>query len=260
MAQTPETTEFRYGEGSLLYRLLYKGCKWFSPRYRLYGTENLPQEPCIIVGNHSHLYGPIAAEIYMPRPHYIWCAGEMMDRKEVPAYAYQDFWSGKPKEVRWFYRLMSHLVAPLAEHIFKYAHTIPVYRDTRVMTTYRRTVEKLDGGADVVIFPESYEPYNHIVWKLHERFADVARMYSRRSGKNICFVPMYLAPKLSGIHFGKPVRFDPEAPPEEERKRICRAMMEGITAMAEALPEHIVIPYPNMPSKDYRTNKQPLSP
>lgn len=260
MEQTPETNDFKYGEGSLLYRFIYRCCRLLSPKYRLYGTENLPKEPCVIVGNHCHMYGPIAAEIYMPRPHYIWCAGEMMDRKEVPAYAYQDFWSGKPRRSQWFYHLLSHLIAPLAAHLFNNAHTIPVYRDTRVMTTYRRTVEKLDRGADVVIFPESYEPYNHIIWKLHEQFVDVARMYCRRTGKQISFVPMYLAPKLSSIHFGEPVPFNPEAVPEEERKRICNALMEAITAMAEALPEHIVIPYPNMPAKEYQKSKQPLLP
>ena len=43
---------------------IYKVLRWliwlFSPKYRLEGTENLPDEPCVIVGNHSHMYGPIA--------------------------------------------------------------------------------------------------------------------------------------------------------------------------------------------------------
>ena len=42
---------------------IYKVLRWliwlFSPKYRLEGTENLPDEPCVIVGNHSHMYGPI---------------------------------------------------------------------------------------------------------------------------------------------------------------------------------------------------------
>ena len=81
----------------------YRVIRWlvwvFSPKYRLEGTENLPQEPCVIVGNHSHMYGPIAGELYIPGKHYVWCAGEMMNWKEVHAYAYRDFWFGKPKAV-----------------------------------------------------------------------------------------------------------------------------------------------------------------
>ena len=42
---------------------------------------------------------------------------------------------------------------------------------------------------------------------------------------------------------------------EEERKRISQAMMDGITELARALPEHIVVPYPNMPKRCYPSNK-----
>ena len=82
---------------------IYRVIRWlvwlFSPKYRLEGTENLPQEPCVIVGNHSHMYGPIAGELYTPGKHYVWCAGEMMHREEVAAYAYQDFWSDRKSVV-----------------------------------------------------------------------------------------------------------------------------------------------------------------
>ena len=151
-----------------MYRLIRSAVRAFSPKYQLYGTEKLPDEPCVIVGNHSQMYGPIAAELYMPRSHYTWCVGEMMDRKEVPAYAFQDFWSMKPRRLRWFYRLLSHLIAPLSEYIFTHAHTIPVYHDVRVMTTFRQSIELLEGKADLVIFPEKNQPYNHIL--CHIRF------------------------------------------------------------------------------------------
>ena len=65
---------------------VYRVIRWlvwlFSPKYQLEGTENLPDEPCVIVGNHSHMYGPIEGELYTPGKHYVWCAGEMMNREE----------------------------------------------------------------------------------------------------------------------------------------------------------------------------------
>ena len=238
----------------LFYRLIVRTVRRFSPKYRLYGTENLPQEPCVIIGNHCQMYGPIAAELYMPRPHYIWCIGEMMDRKEVPAYAFRDFWSMKPRSLHWFYRLLSHLIAPLAEYVFTHAHTIPVYHDTRVMTTFRQSVDRLKEGADVVIFPEKSEPYNGILWQFQEHFADLAGLYYRKTGKAVCFVPMYTAPRLKSIHFGEPVRYNPEAPGDEERTRICGAMMEAVTGLARTLPQHTVVPYPNIPKDRYPLN------
>ena len=249
--QTPVTGENERKKAPQLFRLIRRTVLRVSPKYTLCGTDRLPGKPCVIVGNHCQMYGPLAAELYMPRPAFTWCVGEMMNRKEVPAYAFQDFWSKKPRRVQWFYRLLSHCIAPLAEYIFTRAHTIPVYRDARVMTTFRLSLERLRGGADLVIFPEKAELFNRILCRFQEHFVDIARLAWRKSGTVLTFVPMYIAPRLGSIHFGDPVRFDPEAPEEEERQRVCSALSSAITDLAEALPPHVVIPYLNIPKSQY---------
>ena len=35
----------------------------FYPKTSLEGLHNLPQEPCILVGNHAQMTGPIVGEI-----------------------------------------------------------------------------------------------------------------------------------------------------------------------------------------------------
>ena len=251
-----ETTanETRTEKAPALFRAIRRTVRAATPKYTLYGAENLPEEPCVIVGNHCQLYGPIAAELYMPRPHYTWCIGEMMNRKEVPAYAYEDFWPEKAPGTHWYFHMLSHLIAGPMSYVLNHVHAIPVYHDARVVTTMRSTIAKLNEGADIVIFPECHEPYNGILWQFQEHFADLAQMVYRRTGKAVCFVPAYFAPRLAGIHFGKPVRFDPAADADAERKRVCAAMLEGITDLATALPEHRVVPYPNIRKKDYPRN------
>ena len=66
---------------SFLYRIIVFLVRLFSPKFRLLGTGNIPDEPCILVGNHSQMYGPIACEIYPPVRRCTWCAREMMHRK-----------------------------------------------------------------------------------------------------------------------------------------------------------------------------------
>ncbi len=238
----------------------YRVIRWLvqkcSPRYQIDGAERIPEESCVIVGNHCHMYGPIAAELYIPRRRAIWTAGEMMHRKEVAAYAFQDFWSAKPRAVRWFYRLLSHLIPPLSVCIFTNAHTIPVYHDARLITTMRASMDALEQGTSLVIFPEMPEPHNQVVWEFRERFIDLARMYHQRTGKALCFVPLYLSPALKRMRFGEPIRFRPEEPFAAERTRICQALMAEITRMAEALPPHRVVPYPNMPKRDYPMSRE----
>ena len=231
----------------------------FYPEITAEGVENLPDGPYITVGNHAKMNGPIACELYYPGRHYTWTAGEMMKTSEVPAYAYHDFWENKPLYNRWFYKLLYYVIAPLASSIFNSASCIGVYHDMRIISTFRESVKKLEEGACVVIFPEHDVPYNNLIWDFQDRFVDTARMYYRKIGEELSFVPMYVAPRLKKLYFGKPVRFDHTAGKEEERKRISQAMMDGITELARALPEHIVVPYPNMPKRCYPSNKDIIS-
>lgn len=237
---------------------IYRGIKWLVrvcyPRMEVVGTENLPEGPAVIVGNHAQMNGPIACELYLPGEHDTWCAGEMMNLKEVPAYAYRDFWFQKPWYSRWFYRLLSYVIAPLSVCVFNNANTIGVYHDSRIISTFKNTVKRLQAGSRVVIFPEHDAPYNQILCEFQDRFIDVAKMYHKRTGRELEFVPLYLAPRRKAMYLGKPVRFRADAPLEEERQRICQYLMEEITAMACALPEHIVVPYRNIPKKQYGTN------
>ncbi len=237
---------------------IYKIIRWlvwlFSPKYRIVGLENLPEEPCVIVGNHSQMYGPIAGELHIPGKHYVWCSGEMMHWKEVHAYAYQDFWSEKPKAIRWFFVLLSYLITPLSVCVFNNAHTIAVYHDTRLIATFRESIEKLKEGNHLVIFPEHYDEHNNIVHDFQDKFIDVARFYYKKTGKELSFVPMYLAPSLKTMYYGFPVRFHADAPIREERQRICSALMDEITRIATSLPLHTVVPYPNIPKRHFPKN------
>ena len=239
--------------------VVYRFIKWIVqrvyPKIEVVGIENLPAEASIIVGNHTQMNGPIAAELYCPGEHYSWCAGQMMHLQDVPGYAFQDFWSQKPKWTHPFYKLLSYIIAPLSVCIFNNAHTIGVYHDTRIVGTFKTTVKRLQEGNHVVIFPEHDVKYNHIIYDFQDKFIDVAKLYYKRTGKELAFVPLYIAPKLKKMVLGKPIRFCASNPMDAERRRICDYLMQEITEIAVSLPEHTVIPYRNIPKKLYPGNK-----
>ena len=79
-------------------------------------------------------------------------------------------------------------------------------------------------------------------------------MYYKRTGTALRFVPMYIAPALKTAVLGEPTVFNPGAPIAEERARICTYLKEEITRMAKAMPEHTVVPYRNIPKRDYPKN------
>lgn len=240
---------------SLLYKIIKGLVRIFYRKMKVVGLENLPEKNAIIVGNHTQMNGPICGELFMPENCYTWCAGEMMHLKEVPAYAFSDFWSQKPKCLQPFYRFLSYLIAPFAACIFTNARTIAVYRDMRIMSTFKETLKTLENGRNVLIFPEKDEKYNNILYTFQENFIDVAKLYYKKTGISLTFVPMYIAPKLNSMYIGKGIRFESINKIEEERKRISDYLSDEITKIARELPEHTVIPYRNIPRKYYLSNK-----
>lgn len=238
-----------------VYKIVCGLIRLFYPKPEVVGAEKIPPSS-IIVGNHAQMNGPIVGEVYFPQSCYIWCASQMLHLKEVPAYAFEDFWSKKPKYIRWFYKLLSYIIAPLSVAVFNSAHTIPVYHDMRIVNTFRKTSEKMKDGHNIIIFPEHNVPYNNILWEFQENFISVAKYHHKRTGQEVSFVPMYVAPSLKKTFIGKPIKFDASAPFEEEQKRISQYLVNEITHMAQSLPEHTVVPYPNIPKKNYPNNKK----
>lgn len=239
---------------------IFRIIKWFVwlvyPKMKVEGFEYLPKdEPVIYVGNHTQMNGPIASELYLP-DRYTWCSGEMMKMREVPAYAFRDFWSEKPRLTRPFYKLLSYLIAPLSVIVFTNADTIPVYHDSRLLTTFRETIKRLSEGKSIVIFPEHDVPYNHIVYEFQDKYIDIANLYFKKYNKELCFVPLYIAPNLKKMYIGKPLRYSHESDIALEREKITKYLMSEITDIATSLPCHKVVPYKNLPRKLYPLNKE----
>ena len=248
---------------SFLFKIIVTLIRLFYGKIEIVGENNIPKQDAILVANQTQMNGPITGELFLPDNCYIWCAGQMMNLKEVPEYAFTDFWSQKPKWIQPYFKLLSYIIAPLSAVIFTNARTIPVYHDMRIMSTFKETIRMLEKGANILIFPEKDETYNNILYAFQDKFIDVARLYYKKTGRELVFVPMYVAPKLRKAYIGKGITFDSssldnnntEHNMDVERNRICTYLMDEITDMARALPKHTVIPYRNLPKKYYLTNK-----
>ncbi len=239
---------------SRIFPYLLRIVKAFYIKYEIVGLENVPSEPAFIIGNHAQLHGPLVSQLHMMQNSCTWCAAEVKDIKAAQPYAYKDFWSGKPKNIRWLFKILSYVVAPLLVYIHTNARTIGVYHDHRVFATFRETIRRMEEGNHIIIFPEKAVPNNNILCQFQEGFVDTAKMYVKRTGKRVAFVPMYIAPKLKKVMIGAPVYYNEENDHEAERGRICAEMTNAITAMAKSLPRHTVVPYMNIAKKDYPTN------
>ena len=237
------------------FRAIVKIIKLFYKKREVDGEENILDVPTIYVGNHAQMHGPLTSSLYFPFDGKVWCRGEMMNIKEAPSYAYQDFWSKKPKCIKWLFKILSFCIAPISWYLFTRAETIAVYKDTRIITTFKNSVNALQNGKSIIIFPEEATPFNEIINEFQNKFVDIAKLYSIRSKKSISFVPFYNAVELKKVVFGKPIQFDPQKDINEQRNGICDYLKTEITRMAKELPAHTVVPYLNVKKKDYPRSK-----
>ena len=198
------------------YKILARIVKIFHKKSEFVGLENLTDEPTLIITNHAQVHGPLTSELYFPLKKKIWCIGQMMHLKEIPAYAYQDFWSLKPKSVRWIYKICSYLIAPIAAFVFNHADTIGVYKDARLLSTFRETMKALEKGEYIIITPERTELFNEIVNDFQDKFVDVAKLYYKKCGKRVQFVPVYMTKEKTVVH--EPIEFTGENDAETLKK------------------------------------------
>lgn len=224
---------------------LVRSCvKLFYPRIRVLIPEEFFSKDCVFVGNHAQIHGPLSCELYLPNSTLTWCAAEMMNKKEVPAYAYRCFWEPAGRHLK-FYKVLSRLIAPLCECLFSNARTLPVYTDERIITTFRKSIDALCNGQQLVLFPETEVEENNILNEFHPYFVDLARLYYKRTKKTLSFVPLYVCPARRELIAGEAVCFNPEAEANAERERILKELHTSLTGLARSLPEHEVVPFLN---------------
>ena len=245
---------------SLLSKITFKVIRFFGRLFYkktdIIGIERLSGRDIIIVANHAQLHGPIIGELYMPEKIYTWANGQMVRCREVPKYAMEDFFPYKSKAVRPIFKLASFCLAPLLPCVINNARAIPVYRDARIVSTFRNTIRHLEMGHNILIFPECHEKHNNIVNKFQENFVDLAKLYYRKTKKALMFVPMYIAPELGATFVGEGTVFNSTENIAIERVRISSYLSEEITKMGRELPEHTVVPFDNISKKLYPSNRE----
>lgn len=196
------------------------------------------REPGVFVCNHSTIIGPVVITLDFERPHTNWIIACAMDKNHCESYAFHDVFSGESRKCRGFYRFLAKLVRLLLPPILENVDSVPVYHDRRIMETFKKSVEALEAGKDVVIFGESPKLYSEYVNELQRGFVDLGRMYFRRTGKRLSFYPVYVERKNHVISVGAPVEYDPEIPLKEQRESVCEFLQQGIDRRARELPKH----------------------
>ena len=212
--------------------------------HRLIGRENvagLADGTMVLVCNHGELYGPIVTNLYIPISFRPWTIDKMMDREAIVRHMYEN----SVLRQKWLpqsWKLpITKLISPLCLWVFRSLDAIPVYRDNprALMQTFRLTVEALQAGDNILLFPEHDAPPApgergyalEGVGELYTGFAMIAPACYVKTRKRVVFVPIYASKQLRTLTIGKGVAYNPDAPATDEKLRIVRTLQQRMEAM-----------------------------
>lgn len=194
---------------------------------------NLKDGAVIFVANHYEIYGPLVTVLRLPFHFRPWIISSMLDNKLVE----KQLESGVdtvchvlPKKMRTRLRKMIH---PLIIKVLTALDPIPVHRgNTReVLTTLKITVEALQQGDNILLFPEKDYSQEGDVEQFYTGFAEIGVRYWRATGKCTTFYPVYVDKQAKQIVIGKGVQYTPTEDNKIEKQRIASQLNESMQLM-----------------------------
>ena len=209
-------------------------------RHTMVNLDHIKQDsenPIVFLGNHAEIYGPIASALCFPVPVRFWVISHMMGRScDVRAYLYENTFSKKTFLPVFVRRLLARIMGWLSVNVMCGLNSIPVYRDSpmKLRMTLRKSVEALENGDNLMIFPEHPEGkyVKGSVSELSPGFLMLAEAWWKQSGRKLRIMPVYANRTKRTFTFGEEIRYEPENGYAAEQERILREARSQLLQMA----------------------------
>lgn len=197
---------------------------------------------CVFTCNHGEIWGPVVTNLFVPFSFRPWVIDEIAEPEAQNVYLYENTVKRQkwlPERLKW---PATRLVSAFLKWVMRSLDSIPVYRDDprALVRTFRLTAEAMEAGDNILIFPEnpnheSLRQAGYVkegVGAFFTGFVMVAQLYHQRTGKRAQFIPIYADRKQHTITFGDATRYDPDAPPNEEKERVALHLRREMLRMA----------------------------
>lgn len=167
--------------------------------------ERFP-DVCIILSNHNNKKGPVVYEMNLPIHHITWGAHQMLGSyKDRFLYLRDVFYMQKNGVKKFKATLRAGFEAIFSVYFYRGIKVLPTYPDARFRKTLRYSLQVLESGAAVSLYPEdSNEGYFDEMTHFHSGFVVLSQTYFKKTGVDLPVFPMYYGRKKNKIVIGKP--------------------------------------------------------
>jgi 1-acyl-sn-glycerol-3-phosphate acyltransferase len=196
----------------------------------LLGAENLPEAgPAVFVSNHLGALGPIAVGASVPLKLHSWIHADMLDPQLAPDYLRRDFIEPQLHVPSPFSGWLAAVISKIHIPLLRAIGGIPVYRTPDgLLETFRYSVDLLAKGGFIVIFPEDPNQTPDPRFRMapfQKGFTRLGEIYFERTKQILPFYPLAVHASSFTVRIGRPIRYNPNNQPANERARL-RSLLE----------------------------------
>lgn len=190
---------------------IFRVFKWISsPFFRVKNIQFLGEkfpEKCMIVSNHNNKKGPMVFEHSLPIKHATWGAYQMLGNYKMRFKYLRDVLyiqkNGMKKGKATFKAMFE---AFFSYWIYKGMKIIPSFPDSRLRRTLQYSMQCLDNGISVSMYPEdSNKGYFDEMTHFFPGFVMLAEQYYKKTGVDLPIFPAYYGRKKKKIVVGNPL-------------------------------------------------------
>lgn len=200
--------EKKLGKKKAWFRILKTLTKirYKKPEFHYLGEEIT--NGALIVSNHEGTDAPMSLEIYSGKPLKFWGAHQMNSGlKKMYSYQTKVYFHEKKHWNLFAARMFCLLASPLTNLFYKGLDVISTYQDGRLKNTLKETMQSLEEGYNVVVFPEkSDNGYEETLKGFHEGTVYFAE-FALKKGKDLPIFVTYFNKKNKVYIIDKPVYY-----------------------------------------------------
>ncbi len=193
-----------YGRFARLLRMVYR---FFHPNWQVQHQQDLT-EPVVFVVHHQNMFGPVHTLGLLENEARPWIFVPFLERHSC----FEQFYGYTFRQRLHWPRLPAFLLAKLLSRLLpqlmQSLGAIAVYRDKRAVKTIRHSLAALQRGESLVICPdEDYTNATDQIGEIQTGFLTLDRLYHKKNGRHLAFVPVRIEKKSRQIWLGEAVRF-----------------------------------------------------
>ncbi len=201
------------------FRIIRRIIKIFAPMRKVDSLEKL-DGPCVILCRHRNMRGPVYSIVHWAGPARPWVFWPFLQKESFYDQMYGYTFTKRLGYPDWLAKFGAWLLSNTVPALIQSLGGIPVYRnDSRIRETFRFSMEQLEAGRHIMIYPDVDYTSNEDVGAVYEGFFMLERMYFRKTGRHLPFVPVHLDTHKRTMHFGTPVTFT-NANFNDEKERV----------------------------------------